>query len=117
MAAPPSNLAARLTLRAIALLAAFLLAGGLAATAQAVTQPALTPVADSYVDSSHATTNYGTSTQMRVDGSPTVRGYLRFTVPALPSTATRATLRLYTRSTGKALAVRGVSSTWDERTV
>src|SRR3954454_12858873 len=118
MAAQPSKSPARLIPRATVLVVALSLAGSLAPAAQAVTQAPLTPVADSYVDSSHSTTNYGTSTQIRVDGSPTLRGYLRFTVPALPSTTTRATLRLFTRTTGKALSVRGVSNnTWAERTL
>ena len=41
------------------------------------------PVADSYVDTSNASKNFGTATTIRVDGSPVVNSYLRFTVSGL----------------------------------
>ncbi len=56
------------------------------------------PVADAYVESSNPTTNYGTATQFRVDGSPLVYSYLRFAVQGLSGTVTRATLRIYANS-------------------
>src|SRR6266576_2304944 len=47
----------------------------------------LTPIADAYVDSSAPTTKYGSSTSLRVDASPTVRSYLRYSIaPALDTT-------------------------------
>jgi chitodextrinase len=42
-----------------------------------ITQPA---EADSYVHASNPNTNYGTSTQLRTDGSPEILSYVRFTV-------------------------------------
>jgi hypothetical protein len=73
-------------------------------------------VADSYVNASSATTNYGTSTQLRVDGSPIVRGYLRFNVQGVSGTVTRATLRIFANSaSSSSLAASGVSNnTWTE---
>jgi calcineurin-like phosphoesterase family protein len=54
--------------------------------------------ADSYVESSNPGTNYGSATQIRVDGSPDVRSYLRFSVQGLSGTVTSATLRVYANS-------------------
>ena len=55
-------------------------------------------IADSYVESSNLGTNYGSSTQIRVDGSPDVRSYLRFNVQGLSGAVTSATLRVYGNS-------------------
>jgi hypothetical protein len=78
-----------------------------------------TPSADSYVDSSNASTNYGSQTQLRADGSPTVRSYLRFDVQGLSGSVTRATLRIYANSSSSGgYEVRSVSNdTWSESTV
>jgi calcineurin-like phosphoesterase family protein len=55
-------------------------------------------VADSYVESSNPGTNYGNVDQIRVDGSPDVRSYLRFNVQGLSGAITSATLRVYANS-------------------
>ena len=76
------------------------------AIASATTPPAgggsatvtVTPVADAKVDSSAATTNYGTQSTLRVDGSPDVRSYLRFTVTGLGGPVASATLRVWANS-------------------
>ena len=39
--------------------------------------------ADTYVNSGSPTTNYGSATVWRVDGSPDLHAYLRFTVQGL----------------------------------
>ncbi|HLO27712.1 MAG TPA: DNRLRE domain-containing protein [Anaerolineales bacterium] len=57
-----------------------------------------TASADSYVESSNPGTNYGSATQIRVDGSPDVRSYLRFNIQGLSGTVTSATLRVYANS-------------------
>jgi chitodextrinase len=77
------------------------------------------PVADSYVNEPSPTVNYGTSTALRVDGSPFVRSYLRFNVQGLAGTITKATLRVYaTSSSSIGYDVRSVSdNSWDERTL
>ena len=79
-----------------------------------------TPQADLYVDSSNPTTNYGTSTALRADGSPDVHSYVRFTVSGLNgATITRARLLFYMNSSSgstlNALAV--ADNTWGETTV
>ncbi len=77
---------------------------------------AFQPVADSYVDSSAAASNYGTNTALRVDGSPTVRTYLRFNPSGLTGTVTRATLRVWADTAqGVGYDVFGVAdTTWVE---
>ena len=76
----------------------------------------LTPMADSYVASDLPAKNYGTSTILRIDGSPITMSYLRFTVQGLSGTVTRATLRIFANSATSASCVaNGVSdNTWTE---
>jgi hypothetical protein len=57
---------------------------------------AFTPVA--YVAGDATTTNYGTSTTLRADGSPDLNSYLRFDVQGLSGSITSATLRIYANS-------------------
>lgn len=77
------------------------------------------PVADSYVNESSPATNYGTSTQLRIDGSPVVRSYLRFSVGGLAGPVTSATLRVWANSgSSTGYEVRGVADgTWGETTI
>jgi hypothetical protein len=77
------------------------------------------PVADSYVNQSYPTTNYGTQTQIRVDGSPIVRSYVRFNVQGLSAAVTQATLRIYanTALTSGYSVYRVASNTWAETTI
>jgi hypothetical protein len=79
----------------------------------------LTPVADSYVDSSNPTATHGTSTQLRVDGSPQVNGYLRFDLSSVPGTITGLSLKVFAASSSTAgYAVRSVAdNTWSESTL
>ena len=74
---------------------------------------------DSYVDSSNASTNYGNSTQLRVDNSPIVRSYLRFDIQGLSGTVTSATLRIYANSSSSSgYTVYRVSDTsWGELSI
>jgi len=76
-------------------------------------------VADSYVNADAPTTNYGTATTLRVDGSPIVRSYLRFTVQGLNGTVTKATLRIFANSASSSgLVAQSVSNnTWTETTI
>ncbi len=57
-----------------------------------------TPVADSYVDASVPAGNFGKSAQVRIDGSPVVRTYLRFSLTGINGTVTSAVLRVYANS-------------------
>lgn len=77
------------------------------------------PLVDAYVDSTYPSTNYGTRTTLRVDASPVVRSYLRFSVNGLSGTVAKATLRIYANSgSSTGFQVRSVSSTtWGETTI
>lgn len=78
-----------------------------------------TSVADSYVESSNPSINYGSATQIRVDGSPDVRSYLRFNVQGLSGAVTSATLRVYANSSASAgYDAHSVSdNTWTESAI
>jgi calcineurin-like phosphoesterase family protein/fibronectin type III domain protein len=78
-----------------------------------------TPIADSYVNADSPTTNYGSLTTLRIDGSPIVRSYVRFTVQGLSGNVTRATLRVFANSAStSSCVVNGVSdNTWIESTI
>ncbi|HEX6034473.1 MAG TPA: DNRLRE domain-containing protein, partial [Anaerolineales bacterium] len=78
-----------------------------------------TPEADSYVSESSPTSNYGTLSTLRADGSPLVRSYLRFNVQGLVGTPTQAKLRVYANSSSSVgYDVRGVSdNNWGETTI
>ncbi|MDX6647371.1 MAG: hypothetical protein QOK40_3098, partial [Miltoncostaeaceae bacterium] len=89
------------------------------ATRTAGATPPFTPVADSYVDTGQGARNFGTATQLRVDGSPEQRAYLRFDPQGLSGPVTKATLMLHTNS-GHAggYFVHGVKDvTWGETTI
>jgi Calcineurin-like phosphoesterase len=77
------------------------------------------PVADSYVNADSPTTNYGSLTTLRIDGSPIVRSYLRFDVQGLSGTVTRATLRIFANSasTSGCVANGMGDNTWTESTI
>ncbi len=79
----------------------------------------LTPTADSYVDTSQPTANFGTSVQLRMDGSPVVHGYVKFNVTGITGTVTSATLRIWAnsaQSTGYT-AFSVPDTTWGETTI
>jgi hypothetical protein len=58
----------------------------------------LVPVADAYVYSPSPDTNYGRSTNVRTDGSPDTRSYVKFDVQGINGTVTSAALRIYANS-------------------
>ncbi len=89
------------TAAALALAGALVLTGGAAlygTPAAAASNVSIVPTADSYVASTAPTTNYGTATQFRIDGSPVVRGYLRFDLRSTTGTVTKATLQIFANS-------------------
>ncbi len=103
----------------LACLVAALSSTDMLGTSSAATSVTFTPAADAYVDSSAPTSNYGTSTQLRVDASPTVRSYLRFNVQGVTAPVASATLRVYansSQSTGYT-AYRVANNTWGETTL
>ena len=79
----------------------------------------LNPVADSYIDSSNPTATHGTSTQLRIDGSPLVYSYLKFDLSSVPGPITGLTLKVYATSSGSTgYSVRGVAdNTWTESAI
>jgi PKD repeat protein len=80
----------------------------------------LSPIADSYVSSSATTTNYGTSTVLRVaGGSTTMRSYLRFDLSKLVGSIQSASLRVMANSsTSLGFSAYGVGdNSWGEKTI
>lgn len=57
-----------------------------------------TPAADAYVSAAAPSTNYGTRTALRVDGSPILRSYLRFDLQGISDPVVAATLRIFANS-------------------
>jgi hypothetical protein len=77
------------------------------------------PVADSYVNETSPTTNYGSQTSLRTDGSPILRSYLRFNIQGLSGNVTHATLRVFanTASSAGCSANSVTNNTWTESTL
>ncbi|HYM52947.1 MAG TPA: DNRLRE domain-containing protein, partial [Candidatus Dormibacteraeota bacterium] len=81
----------------------------------AATTTTALPIADTYITQQQPTLNSGTSTQLRVDGSPVLRTYLKFDLGAISGTVQQATLRIFaetSQSTG--FAARAAGSGWTE---
>jgi hypothetical protein len=79
-----------------------------------------TPVADTYINQSTPSTNYGGSTQVRIDGSPLVYSYLRFNLSGLAGrTITKAVFQIYANSNlNGGYQVHLVDdNTWGENTI
>jgi acid phosphatase type 7 len=78
------------------------------------------PVADTYVNAGSTTTNYGSSTTMRLDSSPDNHAYLRFSLSGLAGTTiSKVLLRLYANNTDSSgIRLWAVSDvTWGELTM
>jgi hypothetical protein len=71
------------------------------------------------VDSSNPTVNNGTGTTIRVDGSPIVNSYIRFTISGLSGTITQVRLLIHANSAGSQgiRAVAVADNSWGETTV
>src|SRR5512146_600526 len=105
---------------AVTALLAFLISpfSHVAAPAQATIT--FTPSADAYVSSAYPGTNYGTTTTLRVDGSPDVHSYLRFSVSGLSgSVISQASLQIYANSASSAglTADKVADNSWGESTI
>jgi hypothetical protein len=87
-------------------------------TASVGTQPTASLVADTYVAEASPNATNGTSTRLRVDGSPLVRSYLRFNITGITGSVQSATLRLHPTSSGRdGFRIHPVSNTtWPETT-
>ncbi len=104
-------------LASLFILVALVFASSLVAHASAAT---FNPVADAYVYASSPTNNYGTNVSLRVDGSPIMRSYLRFTVSGLGGAAVQsAILRIYANSASTTgFSVLGLSNnSWAETSI
>ena len=77
------------------------------------------PAADAYVTSAIPNTNYGGSTQLRFDASPTVNGYLTFNVQGLSGSVASAKLKIYANSSSSqgCKVFRVADTSWGERTI
>ncbi len=79
-----------------------------------------TPSDDAYVNETYPASNYGTNLSNRVDGSPVIRTYVRFTISGLNSNpVSQAILKFYANSSLRAaIAVNALSdNTWTESTI
>jgi Calcineurin-like phosphoesterase len=98
----------------VAVVAAALVSG----TTQVAAAATSTVIAsdDSYVRQDQPTTNYGSATSVQADASPVTNGYLKFTVSGVTGSISRATLRIFSRSTGTtSVKVAAVANTsWSE---
>jgi len=74
------------------------------------------PVADSYVQADLPTSNFGTATSLKVDGSPVTVSYLKFDVQGITGAPGKATLKVFVPvATSTPINVRSVAdSTWTE---
>ena len=79
----------------------------------------LAPIADAYVDASEGNNNFGTATDLEIDGAPTMVTYMKFDVSGITGTVTDAKLLLWTStSDATGFEVFGVSDTsWSESNV
>jgi hypothetical protein len=112
----PARALARLARPAAALSAVVLVAASVSSASAATTSVSLQPVADTWVNPGIPAANYGTSTSLRIDGSPVWTSYLRFDLSGVSGTVGHAVLRLYPTSANVAgLSVHRVASTtWVE---
>jgi hypothetical protein len=103
----------------LAATAALLAISVLATPAEAASNTTFTAEADAQVFSDTPNANYGSSTSLKVDGSPIRRAYIRFNV-VIPQGAvvTRTTLRMYFTSTSSSgFDVVRAGSGWSEGTI
>jgi hypothetical protein len=106
----------RLARPTAALSAIVLVASAVSSASAASTSVSLKPVADTWVNPGAPSTNYGTGTSLRVDGSPVWTAYLRFDLSGVSGGVAHADLRLYPTSSSRAgLSVHSVAgTTWGE---
>jgi parallel beta-helix repeat protein len=78
-----------------------------------------TPSDDAQVSASLPATNYGEHTTIRLDGSPVLRGYLKFAISGISGTVSRVKLRLHANSSSNTgFHVHAAADTaWTESTI
>ena len=96
-------------------------AGATTPAAPSTTTSTFAPTADAYVAEATPSTNFGTSTILRVDAGtdPDVETYIRFPVTGLTGSIQSAKLRLWvgTDATANGPAVYTTASTWSEGSI
>ena len=96
-------------------------AGATTPAAPSTTTSTFAPTADAYVAEATSSTNFGTSTTLRVDAGtdPDVESYIRFPVTGLTGSIQSAKLRLWvgTDTTANGPAVYTTASTWSEGSI
>jgi hypothetical protein len=91
---------------------------GFASSATATTTVTVAASADAYVNSQQPSDNYGAADMLRVDGSPTVLGYLRFDLTGVGGNVSKAELRVYANSESAAgYQVDTTTDNWAEDTI
>lgn len=115
-----SSRRARIAAGVIGVLATSMLSVVVSSSVASAATTTVTPVADTYVLSTTPTTNYGTASQLIVDGSPVTRTFLKFTVSGLVDPVTSARLRIHTDDVNSASSPVGgtlnsvSNTTWSE---
>jgi len=104
----------------VAVLACALALVGTTTPTASAASTTFTPVADTFVASDAPSTNLGSRTQYWVDGSPTRRIFLKFTVSGLTDPVTSVRLRMHVDNVTNAESSRGgtyrltTNTTWTE---
>jgi len=101
-------------------LGAFLTGGGQALPSEGGRAKAgltFAPVADAYVSSAARRRNFGRAKTLRIGNRPVTRTYLRFQLKGIDAPITRATLRLFARSSTRGFTVRAAGASWSERRI
>jgi hypothetical protein len=76
----------------------------------------LKPAADATVEAASPNSNFGTRNRLNSDGSPVIRSYIRFTVPALNGAKiTNARLRMYAADgSASGITISKTADSWSE---
>lgn len=84
-------------------------------TTRKVVSRSFTSIGDAHVRQDQATTNFGKTAELRIDGSPQARAYIRFRLYGVAGTIDFATLKVFAlTTTGDGFRVHGASGHWSE---
>src|SRR5262245_30239679 len=88
------------------------------AAVSGVVTTTLNPTADAYVNQATPTTNYGSALVLNAGATPTMRSYLKFTIPQLNPGTFTATLRVYANTSSSAgFSVSSAGNSWQEQNI
>jgi peptidoglycan/xylan/chitin deacetylase (PgdA/CDA1 family) len=103
---------------AVGVLAALALTSFPSSGVSAIYTTTFAPTADAYVNQAQTSTNFGSAPQLFAGATPTMRSYVKFVVPNLGGSVSRATLSVYaTQDSAAGFAVRSAGNGWQEGTV